>query len=730
MNKKLKFAYGYVLAFASLMIIGYVMFMGLTYLTGGDMMRAAIVTGAFVILLTLGCISLQRVKATADHFRRNIGIERVLLPLYAVFCVVAFVPFSHFWTVRAHNDEIVSAFQEAVTASKTMFDEYDDYAQQRIDAYRSSLRKSLRSGKQASRGFKANTLGKVSGSDTIMLNNMVRTLQLQLLPAENDSVRSEATEWLSKAEEGSSVWNVFLLGNIRKIQQAVDTWHQTMERAAGSVLSNEELQQDEEATAYKGTQYLTAAEKLSQVSARCQKMQFPLPLAWLIGLVCFPLLFLPYLIQERHTKSRETLLGGIGQQTPSDTDHDYDNIHHIVLYNEVSIPKGKAGMHTLTKQEQWRDQLSESDDQYQMIQTLTKEEGMTPDDLLQLLHQDCNLLDAATVKQCIDSGVFSTEQLKQANKFVDGFVDMLGTPMRDVLPTDKHIESLDGVSTEFYFWGIPSSGKTCAIGVVINAAQEGSVADSVKVLGDCQGYDYLSELMSIFTGNRECCVLPGRTPVDANFAMRLNMTDYKGLVHPVTLIDMAGELFCYLYWKENQLTQHFTRQHEKAFESFNNILVGNKTNSRKFHFFIIEYGAEKKKYKGQTQDEYLTCGLRHLEESGVLRDATDGICIIVTKYDHVFTRIQEGEDINNHLSDFLYRNYGGFLTLLRQYCKKYEIAGGFMPDPVPFCIGEVCFKNYCRISTEYAKDIVKIILRESKGFSKGRLARLEDKLRQ
>ena len=183
MNKKLKFAYGYVLAFASLMIIGYVMFMGLTYLTGGDMMRAAIVTGVFVILLALGCISLQRVKATADHFRRNVGIERVLLPLYAVLCVVAFVPFSHFWTVRAHNDEIVSAFQEAVTASKTMFDEYDDYARQRIDTYRSSLRKSLRSGKQASRGFKANTLGKVSGGDTIMLNNMVRTLQLQLLPA-------------------------------------------------------------------------------------------------------------------------------------------------------------------------------------------------------------------------------------------------------------------------------------------------------------------------------------------------------------------------------------------------------------------------------------------------------------------------------------------------------------------------------------------------------------------
>ena len=730
MNKKLKFVYGYVLAIASLMFISYVMFMGITYLTGGHMQKAATITAVATVALALGCIGLQRIKGTADHFKRNITIERAFLPVFASLCVASFIPFSHFWTVRAQNDEIVTLFQESLTASKTMFDEYEEYAQQRITDYKNSLNQSLRSGKQAALGFKANTLGKVSGGDTIMRNNMVKSLQLQLLPANNDSVRNEAMEWLDKAGNGTTVWNVFLLGNIKKIQDAVTAWHQSMVGAASERLSNETARQDEKANGYLGEQYQAAIEKLQQLSERYQKMQFPKPIAWLAGIICFLLLFLPYLLQERHTKSRETLTGGIGRQTPSDTDHDYDNVHHIVLYNEVSIPKGRTASQGMTRHDLLRDQLTESDEPYQMIQTLMDNQEMSIEELLQLLHQDCNLLDAATVKRCIDAGLFTKEQLVEANEYVDGFVDMLGTPMRDVLPVDKHIETLDGLSTEFYFWGIPSSGKTCAIGVVINAAQEGSVADSVKVLGDCQGYDYLSELMSIFTGNRECCVLPGRTPVDANFAMRLNMTDYKGQVHPVTLIDMAGELFCYLYWKENNLTQHFTRQHEKAFESFNNILVGNKTNSRKFHFFIIEYGAEKKKYKGQTQDEYLTCGLRYLEQAGVLRDATDGICIIVTKYDHVFTRIQEGEDINNHLSDFLYRNYGGFLTLLRQYCKKYEIAGGFMPDPVPFCIGEVCFKNYCRISTEYAKDIVKIILRESKGFSKGRLARLEEKLRQ
>ena len=58
MNEKLKFAYGYVLAFMSLTIIAYLVFVGMVYLTGGDMLLSTIITGVGIALMAVACIGL------------------------------------------------------------------------------------------------------------------------------------------------------------------------------------------------------------------------------------------------------------------------------------------------------------------------------------------------------------------------------------------------------------------------------------------------------------------------------------------------------------------------------------------------------------------------------------------------------------------------------------------------------------------------------------------------
>ena len=71
---------------------------------------------------------------------------------------------------------------------------------------------------------------------------------------------------------------------------------------------------------------------------------------------------------------------------------------------------------------------------------------------------------------------------------------------------------------------------------------------------------------------------------------------------------MAGELFCAILWRENGLSDRVTERHQRALAEFEKILVKEKTEHQKFHFFIIEYGAEEKKYKGIDQDNYLESG--------------------------------------------------------------------------------------------------------------------------
>lgn len=353
-------------------------------------------------------------------------------------------------------------------------------------------------------------------------------------------------------------------------------------------------------------------------------------------------------------------------------------------------------------------QVQHEDDPFEYISRMIAEGSVTKEQLLQLLCDNHNLLDSGTVKQCVDAGMMTPQQL------IDGgidahFVDRLGTIPEDVLPQAGHIYGIEGNTTEVYFWGIPSSGKTCALGTILAAARGATVAKSMRVEA-CQGSLYQMKLSQIFKRENFYCTLPGRTPVDNNFAISTVLEDWDRKDHHVTLIDMAGELFCSILWQNHGLTDNIKDNHRKALEEFNSILVTNKSRNPKYHFFIIEYCEEEKKYKGFDQDTYLEYGMRYLSETGVLDNANNGVFVIVTKTDLVRRDIDEGTDANQYLVDFLNQRYPNFFAQLNSHCERSGMSGGKFPPPIPFDIGEVCFKNYCQVKTERAKRIVEILM--------------------
>ena len=173
---------------------------------------------------------------------------------------------------------------------------------------------------------------------------------------------------------------------------------------------------------------------------------------------------------------------------------------------------------------------------------------LSHDELKALIADDHNLLDAATVNYLVSNKIISESELENDCGIDRGFVDMLGTPITEMIDVEGSIDHIDEGSLEVYLWGIPSSGKTCALGSILCAAKTNrNVVLSVEpVTNNAHDFGYESKLESIFTNNGDFCVLPGRTPVKTNFAIGLQLEDLKNEVHPVTLIDMAGELFCYL----------------------------------------------------------------------------------------------------------------------------------------------------------------------------------------
>lgn len=94
-NETLKFSWGHIIAFVALIIISYLSFMGITYLTNGNFLYAGIGVLIIDVLIILFFIIPQILKGTDEKFRRKIIFERILffLPLLFFDCNVALCTF-------------------------------------------------------------------------------------------------------------------------------------------------------------------------------------------------------------------------------------------------------------------------------------------------------------------------------------------------------------------------------------------------------------------------------------------------------------------------------------------------------------------------------------------------------------------------------------------------------------------------------------------------------------
>lgn len=113
-------------------------------------------------------------------------------------------------------------------------------------------------------------------------------------------------------------------------------------------------------------------------------------------------------------------------------------------------------------------------------------------DFLDKLSDDHNLLSAGVVKRLIESGIIALNDLLHIRiektfirKMWKGEEIMDYTDMSDLNEIHKQ-------STEVYFWGIPSSGKSCALGAILSVAANGRIAKSMDPDTESQGYGYMN----------------------------------------------------------------------------------------------------------------------------------------------------------------------------------------------------------------------------------------------
>lgn len=345
------------------------------------------------------------------------------------------------------------------------------------------------------------------------------------------------------------------------------------------------------------------------------------------------------------------------------------------------------------------------------IKEFLSENKITKSELLDKINEDNNLLSSGIVKRLIKDGILNYLDLKNAN-IKTGFIKKLTEKWTEQTYFDaKKLDRIHKQSTEIYFWGTPSSGKTCALGAILSVANNGSVAKTMEKDTGSQGYGYMTRLLELFKEG-EISTLTGGTEINSFYEMGFNLTDYKNKVHPITCIDMAGELMKCMYMAN--ANENLDKEKLIMLETMTRVLIDNRTNNRKIHVFVIEYGAEKNLYDGLPQSTYLNGAVSYIKNTDIFKKETDAIYILLTKTDKAKNATQES------LNEYLQKHYRGFINILEELCKDYEINNGKV-EKIPFKIGKVCFQDYCEFDPIAAKNVVEIILDRTASYRKGKL---------
>lgn len=350
------------------------------------------------------------------------------------------------------------------------------------------------------------------------------------------------------------------------------------------------------------------------------------------------------------------------------------------------------------------------------IERFLNEKKVTKEEFLKKIAEDHNLLNAGVVKRLINTGTISVADLLSISIDRAFIQKMFNGENAQSFATPEKLEKINKQSTEIYFWGIPSSGKSCALGAILSVAASGRVARSMDPDTESQGYGYMMKLINLFQ-NGEVGTLMEGTSVDSFYEMGFDLIDNDSKIHPITCIDMAGELMRCMF-KANA-GDPMSETDEVMLDTMTKVLIDNRSTNRKMHIFVIEFGAENRLYEGLPQRVYLEGAVSYIKNTGIFRKDTDAIYIMITKADKAKNATRD--TFNNYINE----KYLGFFNGLEQICQDNEINKGKV-EKIAFSLGDVCFQNYCRFNSRPAENVVNLILQRSASYRGGRRGMFEN----
>jgi hypothetical protein len=285
-------------------------------------------------------------------------------------------------------------------------------------------------------------------------------------------------------------------------------------------------------------------------------------------------------------------------------------------------------------------------------------------------------------------------------------LDKVRIPPLDMGPTPDNIPP---GYTEVYFWGSPGSGKTCALGAILQMAEK----DGLLNIASGSGFHYANQLKNIFSDDDVANdYLPAPSPFDNTQYLPFTLKrENERHSRSISLIELSGEIFKCFYYK-NAGRPMPSQLHLDTFNSLNSFLNGS---NRKVHFFFIDYDKENKPdiRDGVKQSDYLAAAATYFKDNEVFGKTTDAIYVVLTKSDLMIDesgdKVPMEKRVEYAKKHFNNHNFSAFINTLKGFCKKYSINGGKLTVE-PFSLGQVYFQQICNFEGSAATKLIKILM--------------------
>lgn len=339
---------------------------------------------------------------------------------------------------------------------------------------------------------------------------------------------------------------------------------------------------------------------------------------------------------------------------------------------------------------------------------------VTKQQFLSVLAKDHNLFGVSMAYQLLID-----EVLTRYDFFDAGFDNDVIDAIFQGVDSDDYFDPFNATeltreSTEFYFWGISGSGKSCALGAIMSAANSGEVAKAMIVDKNCDAASYLEYLRSVFTKG-QLGKLPAGNPVGNFAAMGFSLIEKgkpgnwiqrkirgiskAGKEHPITCIDMAGGMLQLMSRRIDELS----KAEQDYIDNLNHLLCKSAQGNHAQHFFLVEY----KDDDLNIQFDQLNRAIDQIQRLGLFKKKTDHIWIMVTKCDRF--NAESEHDLVQKVSQYIVEKCSPLYNKLSQICEAHSIDKG-KPRVLPFWVGNVELQQYCKFDPIRANKMVEIML--------------------